>query len=132
MLVGLLIALRGKESEPKWLDYISRIAVVSGLAISFYEYGGFNTISQSLELGIAAGFLLGTYFMAKDMIQGYFWIMLGNVACSILMGIEGYYILMVQQLVSLIFVTDAYLTRKNNQLNTMIYKTSLVKSISKK
>lgn len=115
MLVGLLIALRGQGSEPKWLDYISRISVVSGLAISFYEYGGLNTICQFLELGIAAGFLLGTYFTARDMIQGYFWIMLGNVACSTLMGIQGYYILMVQQLVSLIFVTDAYLARKNNK-----------------
>jgi len=111
MFIGLIIALRGKGTEPKWLDYIARIAIVSGLALSIYDHGGIKT-TQILELGIAAGFLMGTYLMAKDLSQGYFWLMLGNVTCSTLMGIEGYYVLMVQQLVSLIFVADAYLIRK--------------------
>ncbi len=115
MLVGLLIALRGKGSEPKWLDYVSRIAVVFGLTLSTYEFGGIKTVIQFLELGIAAGFLMGTYLMAKDVIQGYFWLMTGNVTCSCLMGIEGYYLLMIQQLISLIFVADAYIHRKKGQ-----------------
>lgn len=112
MLIGLIIAIKGKGTEPKWLDYIARISVVFGLALSIYEFGGINTPKQFLELGIAAGFLMGTYLMAKDIIQGYFWLMLGNVTCSTLMGVEGYYFLMIQQLVSLIFVIDAYFIRK--------------------
>ena len=112
MLTGLLIALKGRGREPRWLDYIARVAVVSGLVLSVWDYGGITTLKQVLELGIAAGFLLGTYLMAKNNIQGYFWLMLGNVTCSTLMGIQGYYILMTQQLLSLIFVTDAYLIRR--------------------
>ena len=54
---------------------------------------------------------MGTYMMAKDKAQGYFWLMLGNVSCASLMGIEGYFVLMAQQMISLKFVTDAYLVR---------------------
>lgn len=84
----------------------------SRAAASIWEFGGIKTLNQVLELGIAGGFLMGTYLMAKDMIQGYFWLMLGNVTCSALMGIEGYHLLMVQQLVSLVFVTDACMVRE--------------------
>jgi hypothetical protein len=112
MLVGLIVAWRGRGEEPKWLDYFARFSVLIGLVLSFYESGGFRTLNQLLELGIAAGFLMGTYMMAKDNIHGYFWLMLGNVSCASLMGIEGYFVLTAQQLVSLMFVTDAYLIRK--------------------
>jgi len=40
------------------------------------------------------------------------WLISGNVSCATLMGIEGYFILMAQQLVSLIFVTVAFLVRR--------------------
>lgn len=112
MLVGLIIAWRGRGKEPKWLDYIARLSVLIGLSLSFYEFGGIKTINQILEIGIAAGFLMGTYMMAKDKAQGYFWLMLGNVSCASLMGLEGFLVLMAQQMVSLIFVTDAYLVRR--------------------
>ena len=116
MLVGLIIALRGHGAEPKWLDSISKISVLVGLALSVYEFGGIRNLSQFLELGIAAGFLMGTYMMAKDNAQGYLWLMLGNVSCASLMGIEGYFIFMTQQLVSLAFVTDAFLTRRKKRI----------------
>lgn len=112
MVVGLLIARKGHGMEPKWLDYIAKITVFIGLGLSFYEFGGIKTLSQIFELGIAAGFLLGTYMMAKDKAHGYLWLMLGNVSCASLMGIEGFFILMTQQMLSLIFVTDAYLVRR--------------------
>ncbi|MDX1285754.1 MAG: hypothetical protein R3182_12110 [Draconibacterium sp.] len=116
MLVGLIIALRGHGAEPKWLDSISKISVLVGLALSVYEFGGIKNLSQLLELGIAAGFLMGTYMMAMDNAQGYLWLMLGNVSCASLMGIEGYFIFMTQQLVSLAFVTDAFLTRRKKRM----------------
>ena len=111
MLVGLIIAWRGHGTEPKWLDTIAKLSVLVGLAFSVYEFGGIKNLSQFLELGIAAGFLMGTYMMAKDNARGYLWLMLGNVSCAALMGIEGFFILMAQQLVSLAFVTDAFLAR---------------------
>ena len=112
MLVGLIIAWKGHGTEPKWLDSIAKATVILGLSLSVYEFGGIKTLNQFLELGLAAGFLMGTYLMAQDNLKGYFWLMLGNVSCASLMGIQGYYILMVQQLVSLIFVTDAFLIRR--------------------
>jgi len=121
MTIGLIIAWRGHGNEPKWLDYVAKLSVLIGLTLSFYEFGGIKTLNQFLELGIAAGFLMGTYMMAKDKVQGYFWLMLGNVSCASLMGLEGFFVLMAQQTVSLFFVTDAYLARKQ----TLISESSL-------
>lgn len=112
MLVGFLVALRGHGGEPKWLDALARYAVVVGLGASCYDFGGITTVNQVLELLIAAGFLMGTYLMAKDRIAGCFWFMLGNVACAVLMGIQGDTVLMLQQAVSLVFVADAYRMRR--------------------
>jgi len=122
MIVGLLIALRGHGTEPKWLDHLAKVSVVVGLALSVHEFGGIKTLGQVLELGIAAGFLMGTYLMAKDKTHGYFWLMLGNATCAALMGIEGFFLLMTEQVVSLIFVTDAFLVRRKK----LIRRTSLV------
>ena len=112
MLIGLCIALRGRGKEPFWLNWLSNLAVVAGLGLSLYNFGGITSISQILELGIAAGFLIGTYQLAKQNPQGYLWFILGNVSCAMLMGLEGYNLLMIQQLISLIFVVDAYLANK--------------------
>ena len=114
MISGLIVAWRGHGAEPRWLNHLAKLSVVFGLGLSLYEYGGITDITQVLELGIAAGFLLGTYLMAKDSQQGYLWLMLGNVSCSSLMGLEGFYILMVQQLVSLVFVVDAFMVRRSS------------------
>ncbi|WP_320169403.1 hypothetical protein [Maridesulfovibrio sp.] len=112
MISGLIIAWRGHGAEPKWLNILAKASVAVGLGISLYEYGGLTDTTQLLELGIAAGFLLGTYMMAQDDQQGYLWLMLGNVSCAALMGLQGFYILMAQQLISLIFVIDAFLIRR--------------------
>ena len=112
MVGGLIIALRGHGTALKWLDSISKAGVFIGLTLSIYEFGGLTTTNQFLELGIAAGFLIGTYLMAKDNVQAYIWLMIGNVSCASLMGLEGFYILMIQQLISLIFVTDAFINRR--------------------
>jgi hypothetical protein len=50
--------------------------------------------------------------MAKDRAQGYLWLMLGNVSAASLMGLQGFYILMIEQLISLVFVTDAFWVRR--------------------
>jgi hypothetical protein len=112
MAIGFIIALRGHGNEPAWLDYLARFSVVFGLAASLYEFGGITTLNQVFELAIAAGFLMGTYLTAKDSVQGYFWLMLGNVSCAALMGIQEYWILSAQQMVSLIFVIDACRSRQ--------------------
>ena len=112
MMVGLIIAWKGRGSEPKYLDYIAQFAILIGFIISIYDFGGIRTVTQFFELGIAAGFLMGTYLMAKDESQGYFWLMLGNISCASLMGMQGLFIFMAQQMLSLVFVIDAYLVRR--------------------
>ena len=113
MAVGLIIALRGHGAEPRWLDRLAKYSVVFGLGASLYDFGGITTLTQCLELAIAAGFLMGTYLLAKDRAHGYFWFMLGNVSCAALMAVQGYSILMAQQTLSLAFVADAYRQRRN-------------------
>ncbi len=120
MISGLILALRGDENESVWLNSLAKVCVFAGLGLSLYEYGGITELSQILELGIASGFLLGTYFMARDSQNGYLWLVLGNISCAALMYLQGYYILMVQQLASLVFVLDAYLIRlRNNSKNNV-------------
>ena len=124
MLVGLLIALRGHGTQPRWLDHAAKAFIALGMGLSMYDAGGITSHTQMLELGIAAGFLMGTYLMAKDRAAGYFWLMLGNVSCAALMGIQDYYILMLQQLASLLFVVDAHLARRKAFLNVQENPTS--------
>ena len=71
MLMGLSIAWRGQRQESRWLDHFTKLAVFLGLGLSFYDFGGITTLNQVLELGIASGFLIGTYLLAKEKPHGY-------------------------------------------------------------
>ena len=112
MVLGVVIAVRGKGNEPRWIDWVARLAVAIGLAYSVYDFGGIKAITQLLELGLVTGFLFGTYLLAKQRPAGYPCFMLMNASNAFLMGIEGYPWLVFQQLISLGFVLDAYLTQK--------------------
>lgn len=116
MTFGLIVATRGDGLESAWLNVLAKLCVFAGLGLSLYEYGGITNVSQLLELGIASGFLVGTYLMAHNSRHGYLWLILGNMSCAALMGLEGYYILAGQQLFSLVFVTDAYVIRSKSNL----------------
>lgn len=113
MLIGLSAAWQGysRLHESIWLDHIARLMIIIGLGLSFYDFGGLTTFNQILELGIAAGFLMGTYLLAKSKPQGYFWLLVGNVSAASLMMRQGYYLLMAQQILSLSLVFDAYLVQ---------------------
>lgn len=115
MLIGIIAAWKGIKTPSKSLDMLSKVAVFIGFSLSIYEYKGIAVFSQVLELGIAAGFLMGTYSLARGDKKGYYWLILGNLSCSSLMFIEDYYILMVQQLLSLIFIFDAFLSVKSRK-----------------
>jgi len=112
ILLGLIgtAGRTAKASITGKLDLLSRLMILAGLAMSLYDFGGIRTLNQVIELGVAAGFLFGTYFLAKRRASGYLWLLLGNVSAASLMMRQGYYILMVQQLLSTIFVSDALLS----------------------
>jgi len=113
MLLGLTAAWQGHSGvqESVWLDRLAKLTIMIGLGLSFYDFGGLTTLNQFLELGIAAGFLMGTYFLAQNKPQGYFWLMVGNISAALLMMRQGYFLLMMQQSISLIIVIDAYLAQ---------------------
>ena len=108
MLVGLINAQQGKKQAPLWLDHFAKLSLAIGLGLSLYDFGGLTTLSQLLELGMAAGFLMGTYLLSKGKPYGYFWLMLGNITCAWLMGIQAHWLLLAEQIISLGFVFDAY------------------------
>jgi len=112
MILGLVIARRGLGKVPKWLDYIARAAAVLGIAYSLYDLGGLTAITQLFELGIVVGFLVGTYLLAKQKPSGYPWFMLMNLSNAVLMALEGYPWLTMQQIFSFCFVLDAFLMQR--------------------
>lgn len=109
MLLGLILAFRGTTKDPpKWLDYLALLCIPLGFAYSLYDFGGVTTINQWLEVGLVLGFLVGTYLLAKERPHGYLWYVLMHVTCGWLMWIQGYPWLFLQQLVSLVFIADAW------------------------
>lgn len=119
MLLGLVIALRGTtKNPPRWLDRLALFCIPLGFGYSLYDFGGITTINQWLEIGLVLGFLIGTYFLAKEQTSGYLWYILMHVTCGWLMWIQGYPWLFLQQLISLVFIVDAYrMTQKRRITN---------------
>ena len=109
MLLGLINVLQKKKysSLSRVFDIFSKIMIITGLCISFYDFGGIASFNQLIELWIAAGFLFGTYYIAKSKAAGYVWLIIGNISAALLMFRQEYYILMLQQLFSIIPVSYA-------------------------
>ncbi|MCR4280655.1 MAG: hypothetical protein NUV82_04530 [Candidatus Komeilibacteria bacterium] len=109
MTLGLILAYRGvAATPPKWLNRLALMLIPIGFGISLYDFGGLTTITQWLEILLVLGFLIGTYLLAHERLSGYVWYLLMHVSCAWLMLIQGYDWLFAQQLISLIFITDAY------------------------
>ena len=114
MFMGLVNVCRkeNNSSLSQWLDVLSKIMIITGLGISLFDFGGITAFNQIIELCIAAGFLFGTYFLAKFSSSGYIWLLVGNISAALLMMRQGYYILMTQQLLSMVPVTDALISHR--------------------
>jgi len=108
IVLGLIIAIRDRGKAPEWLNTLAIFMTFVGIAISLYSFGGLMTLSQILELGVAVGFLVGTYFLAKRNSNGWLWYLLMNGSAGTLMGIQGYPFLTIQQAFSFAIVAIAY------------------------
>jgi hypothetical protein len=108
MLFGLYNVYKKKEVSSKRFDIIALSVTYASLALgvsySMLEYGGINSITQLLEIGVMIGFLLGSYFLAKNRFFGWLLFMLMNGSMATLMFIQNKPILSIQQLFSLCFV----------------------------
>lgn len=120
MVLGLMLAKRYADAElseedrrrERRLDLFARWAAILGIGISIYHLGLMERLTQWVELGVTVGFLVGTYRLTNDHLDGYKWFFLMNVSAGFLMYLQGYNFLVVQQGLSLGFVIDAYLCKK--------------------
>ena len=116
MLLGLVLAYRHEDEHPSvrsknleaGLDWFARLSAVLGIGYSLYEFWGITVLTQWAELGVVVGFLVGTYRLAKDQLDGYLWFLLMNASAGGLVYMQGYHWLALQQALSLGFVLDAY------------------------
>jgi hypothetical protein len=113
LILGFTLAWKGLDKAPAPADRAVRIftwiMIILGLGYSLYFFGGITAFSQILELGVTAGFLLGTYLLAKKKPSG--WIFFALMLCSMgaLMYLQGKVILIFQQALSLVFVIRGFL-----------------------
>lgn len=116
MFLGLAYAWRGAtHAPPRWLDHLALAFTIVGLAYSVYDFGGLSTLNQVLEIGLVFGFLIGTYQLAKRQVTGYLWFVLMHLSCAALMWRQDHLLLFAQQLLSLLFIVDAYKLARGNQ-----------------
>ena len=120
MVMGLVIALRGGDPQraPRWLDYLAIIFIPLGIGFSFWDFGGLNPLRQWLEVGLVVGYVVGTYQLAKQRTQGYLWFVLMHLSCGHLMWVQSYGWLTLQQVVSLVFIVDAYVMSQRKGIKT--------------
>ncbi len=121
MLLGLVLALKHDKMKRRTevtLDWFARICAVLGIGYSVYHFGLMTNLTQWYELGGVIGFLVGTYRLAKNHLDGYAWFALMNASVGLLMYTQGYAVLGIQQLLSLVFVIDAYIIKAQKEQKT--------------
>ena len=114
MLLGLYNVYTQKKVSSKFLELVALSVTYASLSLgvgySILEYGGINSVTQLLEIGVMVGFLLGSYFLAKNQSFGWLFFMLMNGSMALLMFIQNKPILSVQQILSLCFVGYGYIS----------------------
>lgn len=120
MILGLVVALRGGDvaGAPRWLDRLAAFFIPLGITLSFWDFGGLNTVNQWLELSLVVGYVIGTYQLAKQNAQGYLWFVLMHLSCGYLMWVQSYKWLTLQQILSLVFIVDAYVMSRRKASDT--------------
>lgn len=112
MLLGLYTVFKQTKHPAhaleKMASFFTYASIALGLGYSFVDYGGITSISQLLEIGVMLGFLLGSYYLAKNHIKGWLFFMLMNASMAMLMLIQHKPLLATQQLLSLSFVIYGY------------------------
>jgi len=116
MAIGLYYAIkRYKEDPSKKYLWIARGATAAGIIASLWIFEGVTTINQILEFLVCLGFLMGTSLLRKKNVNGYLWFLLMNGSNAGLMGVQGAYELMAQQIISFFIVFSAYIIRKRRE-----------------
>lgn len=108
MLLGLYNTYHNHQKPHRIFNKIVALStygsLLFGLFYSMYLHAGITSISQVLEIGVMLGFLLGSFYMAKNSPNGWLFFMLMNLSMASLMFLQDKPILMAQQLLSFSFV----------------------------
>ena len=114
IVIGLIFSVKGLDKkEPFWIKYVVICSIVYGLHQSISYYNGINNEIQITEIIMAFTFLIGNYYLTKGQNICYLYYILMHISCIYLMYLNEYHGLMVQQLISIIFVVDAYIISKS-------------------
>jgi hypothetical protein len=113
LALGLVLAWKGRRRAHPAVDWGVRIVtylmIVLGAGYSMYTFGGITAFSQVLEIGVTVGFLLGSLLLAKKSPSGWLLYAVMVISMGSLMFIQGKVILIVQQGISLVFVTLGFI-----------------------
>jgi len=122
MMFGLYNAYHDVVHPSKVLDRITSTItyamLIFGVSYSFYDYGGISSLTQFLEIGTTAGFLLGSYLLAKKDSKGWLFFMLMNGCMASLMFVHHKPLLALQQLTSLCFVIYGFSAARKTDIYT--------------
>ncbi|WP_300675302.1 hypothetical protein [Desulfoluna sp.] len=114
MLFGLFCVYKNNKKINPMFDFVATVCTYSfmifGVSYSLYDYHGIHSLSQLLEIGVMIGFLLGSYYLAKNKSIGWLFFMLMNASMGTLMIVQDKPILALQQVVSLCFVVYGFLS----------------------
>ncbi len=117
MLLALYSAVKQLEQNPSraesFVKIFVRVLVIVGVAYSMYDFGGITSLSQILELGVTAGYLIGTYLLAKKDRRGWLCFILMNLSMGILMVRQEKWILVLLQTASIFFAVSGFRRAQN-------------------
>ena len=112
MLLGLFTVYQKRLTPHKRFDRVTALftyaVLLLGVGYSFYDFGGITALSQTLEIGVMVGFLVGSYLLAKNNRYGWLFFMVMNISMGALMFLQHKPILAAQQGFSLCFVVYGF------------------------
>jgi hypothetical protein len=113
MIFGLITAWKQDTQVNKLFDVVVKFftffMIIVGISYSIYSFHGITTFSQILEILATAGFLLGSYLLARNNPTGWLLSALTCICIGILMLLQDKILLVFQQGISLIVVIVGYI-----------------------
>lgn len=97
-----------KRKKLPWYDWVVIASIPVGITFSVWDFHGLKAFTQYLEIVGAAGFLVGTYLQFKDRESCYWWFLLMNVGTGWLFFLRDQPVMVVQQILSIVFILDAH------------------------
>lgn len=108
LVLGLINSKGLNKKEPFWIKYFVIFSVIFGLYFSIDHNHGLNSLKQFSEIIMVSTFLIGTYYLAKGKNIGYLYYIFMHLSCIYLMHLNNFWFLVIQQIISIGFVLDAY------------------------